>query len=120
MESKYRTQKLKKSADFARIKKVRSALNLTHWLTAFYCANKDLGLRVGWTVPSYVGPAVIRNRMKRWMREDLSRKGTLSELNLDVNLVLRKKTGVFYRELEHEGMDAAIEELFRKLSRKDA
>ena len=125
MESKADIQKLTKSADFARIKSKGSALYLVPWLTANYVTNQGLGLRVGWTVPSYVGTAVVRNRMKRWMRVCLAKwaaaekqRGRMPQKNRDVNLVFRKRTKEFYKQLEHEEMNAAIENLFNNFAKK--
>ena len=73
---------------------------------------------MGWTVPGYVGTAVIRNRLKRWLREYLVAHPVSTNLiDVDVNIVFRRKTGEFYRELTHEEFDVVIENLFRKIEK---
>lgn len=47
--------------------------------------------RVGWTVPKFVGPAVVRNQLKRWGREFFRNIIDLDELSVDVNVYFRKK-----------------------------
>lgn len=76
--------------------------------------NKLNVIRVGWTIPSYVGTAVMRNKFKRWMREYL--KGLPTEfraISLDINVVMRKESGQFYKQLEHRDFNEALEKLFR-------
>jgi ribonuclease P protein component len=110
--------RLKSSAQFAYIKTNGKTLSSTPWLLSNYCENKGLGLRVGWTIPSYVGNAVLRNRLKRWMRNHLRHiNSDLLNASVDINLVLRKKTEAFYRQLEHEVLDEALAEIFKKINR---
>ena len=69
--------------------------------------------RVGITVSRRVGPAVVRNRIKRWVRE-FARKnaGSLSG-NWDVVVIARSSAA----RIEHSQADLQLAEFFDHLTR---
>ena len=76
-------------------------------------------LRVGWTLPKATGTAVVRNRLRRWVREYLNKnKDWLQELAYDVNLVFRKPRTGALKDLDHKDLDVELDKLFRKLSQR--
>lgn len=80
-----------------------------------------MGLRVGWTLPGYVGTSVTRNRLKRWIRvylNDLS--GETKNNPCDINLVFRKRDAEFYSQLKHKDLDAALDKIFSQIIRNSA
>lgn len=79
--------------------------------------NKPTGpLRVGWTIPGYVGTAVIRNRFKRWLRVYFQRlPREIGGLRVDMNLIFRKEKKSFYSEMEHKNFDQAVTQLLTKI-----
>lgn len=110
--------RLKNRSDFEKIKKHGRAVSYRSWILGCYIRKQESeGLRVGWTIPGYVGTAVTRNRFKRWIREHIK---SLNEQSLkapyDINLVFKRKKEVnFYRQLERKDLDAAVSELLKKI-----
>ena len=82
-------------------------------------------MRCGWTLPRQVGPAVVRNRLKRWSRVYF-RQVLLSEntLPVDVNLLFRKTSGDFYKKLDYEQfskiLDRGWEHVGNRVKKSDA
>jgi ribonuclease P protein component len=84
----------------------------------FY-VNREGRMRCGWTLPRHVGPAVIRNRLKRWSRvwfRDL----LLAERSqpVDVNLVFRKADGDFYKKLDYEKFARVLDRGWKQIERR--
>lgn len=110
---------LKKKRDFENLKRQGEVLHVTHWLLVVFQPNGEKTSRVGWTLPRYVGPAVVRNRLRRWGRErvkvwDFDRWGQ----SFDLNFVFKKKAMGFYKELHREDFAIAIFKAYEKISRK--
>lgn len=76
----------------------------------------DLGhIRCGWTIPRQVGPAVLRNRFKRWGREFLRKWSAKSAKSLDLNLIFKRRDKGFYSSVSHKDFDGAMEKLVARL-----
>jgi len=75
--------------------------------------------RVGWTLPKFVGPAVVRNRLRRWGRERV-RVWDFDQWSesLDFNFVFKKKAADFYKNLSREDFGTAFIRAFEKVRRK--
>ena len=67
-----KNHKLKSQSDFLRIKKHGRKMNISNWLAVAYLTNEVNSVRIGLTIPTYVGTAVLRNKFKRWLRAYLS------------------------------------------------
>lgn len=61
---------MKRSADFQRVQESGRRLRGPH-LSLVYAPGTDESTRAGWAVRRAIGPAVQRNRVKRWLREIL-------------------------------------------------
>lgn len=84
-------------------------------------------MRCGWTLPRQVGPAVVRNRLKRWSRvyfRDRLKKGEslppgiAENIGLDINLVFRKADGDFYKKLSYERFSDLLDKSWNQLERR--
>lgn len=69
-------------------------------------------LRVGWTLPRYVGNAVTRNKLKRQLRVGLEKivaEKKLKNKGMDVNLIFKKpKSDCDYKQLTQEEVNSAL------------
>ncbi len=94
-------------------------MHVTHWLMVVYQSNEDGISRVGWTLPRYVGTAVVRNRMRRWGRERVKvwDFDQWSE-SFDLNFVFKKKAAGFYKELSREDFGSAFFRAYEKISKE--
>lgn len=115
MVNSNKLQTLKSPRDFEEIRKSGRKVQPNPWLILSYLNNDKSRLRCGWTIPKYVGPAVIRNRLKRWCRE-FFRKEDLN-LSLDLNVVLRRREKDFYKKLKHEEFNEALVTAMAKIKR---
>lgn len=76
-------------------------------------------LRCGWTIPKYVGNAIVRNRIRRWCREYF-RSGVSAGWNpaIDMNVIIRKRDKSFYKELEFSEFNKSLSALIRKVEKR--
>ena len=107
-----KNQHLRKGADFARVYALRCVARGPH-LTVFAAPNESDSLRVGLSVSKKHGNAVLRNRLKRLLREAfrLSRH----ELPVGLDLVL---VPVDARDTKLEQFQVALVKAVQKLARK--
>ena len=102
---------LKKNSDFHRLYS-RGKSTVTPYL-ALYCRKNRLGVsRYGYTVSTKLGGAVVRNRIRRRLREIVRLNALQMRPGYDVVLVARSRAvGCEYRRLEEAYLTAC-----RKLS----
>jgi ribonuclease P protein component len=107
-----KNQHLRSGADFARVYALRCVARGAH-LTVFAAPNQSDSLRLGLSVSKKHGNAVLRNRLKRLLREAfrLSRH----ELPAGLDLVL---VPVDARDTKLEEFQAALVKAVQKLARK--
>ncbi len=59
---------LTRTSDYKEISSQGKKLRLTSWLQLYVLNSEDAASYCGITISRKVGPAVIRNRLKRWVR----------------------------------------------------
>jgi ribonuclease P protein component len=109
-----RTARLLRHADFEQVYK-RGQRHYSSHMTVFYLQrDPESGMRVGFTVSKVLGGAVIRNRMKRRLREAVRLEGLRPNVAVDVVinpkktlltaefLDLRKEVGHAFRVIEQK------------------
>lgn len=116
VENKSVLKPLKSSRSYANLKASGSRVRIGHWALVNYGLNDLRCVRFGFTVPRYVGSAVLRNKLKRWGREFF--RGFKADLgSLDINVVFLKKTPEFYKSLTKIEFDTALGQALGKMVR---
>ena len=101
-----KSARLLRRADYRRVYSEGRRRNLD-WLVAFLLPTGRADSRVGLTVPSALGGAVVRNRIKRRLREAVRRNQ--SAIGPGWDIVLQPRTAVLAQEF------GTIHEAVRKL-----
>lgn len=91
--------------------------HVNSWLLVNLQKTESDQIRCGWTIPKQIGPAVIRNRFRRWGREYLRKWSADSKASLDLNLIFKRKEPGFYKSVSHKDFDGAMEKMVLKLQR---
>lgn len=97
---------LKKNSDFRRLySKGKSVVNP---YIVVYCRRNGQGInRVGYTVSTKLGHAVVRNRVRRRLREIYRLNSTKLKCGWDIVIVARARcVGADYKKLDNAFMDA--------------
>jgi ribonuclease P protein component len=117
VESKKRLTTLRTANDFASLRKYGRTFHPTPWLMVSFKKHEGCNVchrqnqskvRCAWTISRKVGPAVIRNRLKRWSREFLRPWIQGTEDGVDFNLIFKPRGNDFYRHLKHSEFNQAI------------
>ena len=103
---------LRRKSDFSLLKEQGKRASTTRWLLAVFLENDLDHCRYGWTIPKQVGSSVIRNRLKRWLR-DYFRDKSLPK-PIDINMVVRAHEKDFFK---HISRDDFINVLHRTVSK---
>jgi len=109
-------QRLRRGADFARVYALRCAARSRH-LTVFAAPNPDGQLRVGFSVSRKHGNAVLRNRIKRLMREAFRLSRHELPGGLDLVLVPVEARDATLTEFR-EALVRAVQKLVRRLDKQ--
>jgi ribonuclease P protein component len=110
---------LKQRIDFLKLMKNGQRIRPSDWLLVNFAPNHDGIMRCGWTLPRQVGPAVVRNRLKRWSRVYFRNLIETDEtLPVDINLVFRKAADDFYKKLDYEKFAAVMDRSWKQISRR--
>jgi ribonuclease P protein component len=110
---------LKRRSEFLYILKNGQRVRPTDWLVMNFTPNVDGQMRCGWTLPRQVGPAVVRNRLRRWARVYFN--GVLKNEDtapVDLNLVFRKAEGDFYKRLKYAEFSQILDRGWKQVQRR--
>ena len=113
-----RSGRLLRHSDFDRVYKQGRRQFSSH-MTVFYLRQSEGGARIGFTVGKVLGGAVVRNRIKRRLREAVrQRRSVLAEIGA-VDVVINPKKSVLkvdFAVLENE-ISGAFEAIQKSLKR---
>ena len=107
---------LRRGADFARVYALRCTARSRH-LTVFAAPNPEGELRVGFSVSRKHGNAVLRNRIKRLMREAFRLSRHELPAGLDLVLVPVEARDATLSDFR-ESLVRAVEKLAARIERK--
>lgn len=116
MENRSLPPILKNRADFQNLFKNGKRLYPYNWLIINLQKNNLSTNRYGWTVPKFVGNAVLRNRFKRWGRDYLRHHHSLlSDKSYDLNFVWKRKEKGFYKKISREDFEKCFYRAFKAI-----
>jgi ribonuclease P protein component len=116
VESKPGFKSLRSARDFESLRKNGRYFNPTPWLMVNYRFQELNEVRCAWTISRAIGPAVSRNRFRRWGREFLRGWSREYKRGLDFNLIFKKQNREFYRRLNHSDLDQALQKVVNRFA----
>ncbi len=112
------TRSIKRSSDFIEIKEFGQRFTVSRWLVANYI-KKSCRLRYGITASRKVGTAVVRNKLKRWVREYFGSLGDeVLNLGFDINFIFKPMEPNFYKGLSYDEFKKVLDKLIIVLRTK--
>ena len=100
--------RLRKSKDFKKVYNNGKSL-ATYNLVLYYYSNRTDKNRVGFSISKKIGNAVVRNKIKRRLREIIRIKENLKK-GYDIIIIARKPV----IRLDYKGMERDIDKLFKR------
>ena len=107
--------RLLKHSDFERVYK-QGRRQFSPHMTVFYLRQPEGGTRIGFTVGRALGGAVVRNRIKRRMREAVRLRRPALPRELDIDIVINPKKSVL--TLEFAGLLGEVAQAFAAIAQK--
>lgn len=115
MDKNKRLKPLNRKKDFDLLKKSARAFSF-RWLKIFFLYKKEGSLQVAWSLSKRnISSSVLRNRLKRWGRENM-RRSHLMGLAL---VVFLRRDRDFFKNLRREDFDFVFNSVLEKIDRKN-
>lgn len=109
MANKSEVKSLKLSSDFVKITKEGRKVKITSYLTLFLSKSDDTSTYFGMTISRKVGNAVLRNKLKRWVRHSVRTNQWLDKYKgQKVVFMFRSQPEGFYQNLNYKKFFAHI------------
>lgn len=106
-----RSLRLRSSADFQQVHRHGRRLEVPHLVVRYLARGDRAGPRFGLAVSRKVGNAVVRNRVKRWLRESIRRQWGSRAADLaghDVVFIARSSAAEAGYEAIRHGVSTAL------------
>ena len=116
MEKTLKIDYLKRSCDYQSIKLNGQRVRLREFPWTFLATQKnaELGARVGWTLSKKAGGAVVRNKIKRWIREITRTNSPIWNNSRDYNFIFAGHSGPLdLKTITYSEFHYAIEKLVK-------
>ena len=108
---------IKSRSRFLCLLKKGKRLHVSSWMVLNFQKNECGSPRFGWTLPRYIGGAVARNRIKRWLREvvrSVVRESSMPS-SVDINIVLKKRDKDFYKSVKYDEFKRLLRPVLQEL-----
>ncbi|MBK8202326.1 MAG: ribonuclease P protein component [Bdellovibrionales bacterium] len=113
-----RLRTLRQRSDFLEISRNGRQISSCDWIVVAYRSNNQDFNRYGWTIPKYVGIAVIRNRLRRWCREFFRGKSFSESCHRDVCIIFRRKDKEFFKNVRRDEFFGFLERAVRRIEKE--
>lgn len=108
---------LKKSIDFEQVYTKGRAVKVENWLVIAYLQTSSGTCRIGTTISSKVGNAVLRNKLKRWVRTYHRKDSSdLKFKSIDFNFIFKPNKQI-YKELDYKQFSVCVSKAVEKIKR---
>ena len=108
--SEHAPEIIKRSSDFLSIKQNGKRFWASQWMLLNYQKNSLGHLRFGVTASRKVGKAVVRNKLKRWIKEYFRHSVKAgNNLEADINIIFKPVDPQFYKGIPHEEFVKALD-----------
>lgn len=104
-----RFERLKKNKDFLKVYSKKQSYGCKN-LIIYYAKNDENCFRAGFSISKKVGKAVVRNRLRRYLKETLKNLEPIGE-SQDIIFVVRKEAN----EDDFYAINKSVKYLFRKI-----
>jgi len=109
VESNSKVFPIKLSSEFTQITKTGRKIRASSYLTVITLDSKDDFAYFGITVSKKVGSAVVRNKLKRWVRNCVRSAGWSSKFkSKKVVFMFRAQPEGFYKNLKYSDFVSAV------------
>lgn len=114
-----KTRVLRQQSDFLKIKNTGKRYSPNQWLLLNYLKNEKQHLRYGMTISKKVGNAVIRNRLKRWVREYFRQMlNDGFDPDYDFNVIFKPVNADFYKSIQHKTVQEGLQFAFARFRKR--
>ena len=106
---------LKRKNDFETLKTMGIRVQSCRWFFVSYMYTQNSHSRISWTIPKYVGTAVVRNKLKRWCRVILHSMLSRDTTPKDINIIFYRYNKEFFKNVQFSDFQEKLFLSFKKI-----
>jgi ribonuclease P protein component len=108
-----KSERLRKRSEFIRLKRTGRRFHNKYFIAEF-TAGKFERTRLGVTISKRTGPAVLRNRLKRIIRESFRHNRQYLSDNVDINIIVKKEAA----SIHYNDAFSSLQKMFKHLEKR--